>query len=222
MLIKTVNLVKSYERRGVKFFAADNINFEASEKDYICITGQSGSGKSTLLNIITGILKADGGEVFFEGVDLRAISDASRAKLRSGKIGCIPQGNSLLQNFSVLDNVCLPWYLSRRTDVRARARELLAKVGIAHLERESPRNLSGGEARRVAIARSLIADPLLLVADEPTGDLDPETTETVLRLFADIHASGTAVIVVTHERQIPEAATAHYVMDAGKLTKRPA
>jgi putative ABC transport system ATP-binding protein len=140
--------------------------------------------------------------------------------LRNSKIGYIPQGNSLLQNFTVLDNVCLPWYLTRKDDIKNFARELFAKVGVASLERESPCNLSGGEARRVAIARSLVTNPKILFADEPTSDLDPAAVDDVIHLFAEINSQGVAVIIVTHERQIPLCANRHLVMDNGQLWER--
>ena len=220
MLLQITKLIKSYERRGEKFYAADNIDLCVEADDFICITGESGSGKSTLLNMLAGLQKADGGEILFDGDNLCSLGDAGLAGLRGSKIGYIPQGNSLLQNFSVLENVCLPWYITRKEDVKNKARELLDKVGIAHLERESPRNLSGGEARRVAIARSLITNPKILIADEPTGDLDPRNTDEVIRLFSSVHAQGVAVIIVTHERQIPSCANRHFVMSDGRLTEQ--
>jgi putative ABC transport system ATP-binding protein len=219
MLLQTKGLTKSYERRGERFFAVDNVALSVESGDFICITGQSGSGKSTLLNMLTGLLRADSGEILLDEADLCKLGDDGLAKLRNSKIGYIPQGNSLLQNFSVFDNVCLPWYLSRKEDVRNAAHALLAKVGMAHLERESPRNLSGGETRRVAIARSLITNPTILIADEPTGDLDHKNADEVIRLFAEVHSQGVAVIIVTHERQIPSCANKRLVMDGGRLSR---
>jgi putative ABC transport system ATP-binding protein len=217
MLLQITGLTKSYERRGKRFFASDNIDLQVNQNDFVCVTGESGSGKSTLLNMLTGLIHADSGAILFDGEDLCKLGDNELAHLRNGKIGYIPQGNSLLQNFSVLDNVCLPWYLTRKGDIKNIAHELLAKVGIARLERESPRNLSGGESRRVAIARSLIANPKILIADEPTGDLDPKNTDEVIRLFAEVHSQGVAVIIVTHERQIPPCVNRHLIMEDGRL-----
>ncbi|MDR3288803.1 MAG: ABC transporter ATP-binding protein [Peptococcaceae bacterium] len=217
MVLQTMGLTKSYERRGERFLAADNIDLQVAADDFICVTGESGSGKSTLLNMLTGMIRADSGAILFDGEDLCKLGDDELAHLRNGKIGYIPQGNSLLQNFSVLDNVCLPWYLTRKDDIKNTARALLLKMGIADLERESPRNLSGGESRRVAIARSLIASPKILIADEPTGDLDPRNTDEVIRLFAEVHSQGVAVIIVTHERQVPSCANRHLMMVCGRL-----
>lgn len=215
--MQTIGLTKSYERRGERFFAANNINLTIAPEDFICVTGSSGSGKSTLLNLLTGLLRPDSGQILLDGQDLCKLSDAELARLRNTKIGYIPQGNSLLQNLSVLDNVLLPWSLTRKQNAKATARELLQRVGIAHLERESPKSLSGGEARRVAIARSLITNPKILIADEPTGDLDPANTDEVLRLFAEVHSQGIAVVMVSHERQVPNCATRHLVVESGEL-----
>ena len=217
MILEVKGLTKSYERRGKSFFAVNNACFQAESDSFICITGESGSGKSTLLNMLTGLLGADSGEIWFDGINLCGLEDTELTSLRNDKIGYIPQGNSLLYNFSVLDNVLLPWYLTRKENMKDTARELLAKTGIAHLEQESPRSLSSGEARRVAIARSLIMSPKILIADEPTSDLDPRNTEEIMRLFAEVHSQGVAIIVATHERQILPCANRHFVMDSGKL-----
>jgi putative ABC transport system ATP-binding protein len=219
MLLQTIGLTKRYERRGVPFFAADHIDLRVDAGDFVCITGESGSGKSTLMNMLTGLLKADGGTIFFDGEDLSLLSDDALTRLRSSKIGYVPQGNSLLQNLSVLDNICLPWYLSHRGDIKDAALKLLAQVGIRHLAAESPRNLSGGETRRAAIARSLITGPKLLIADEPTGDIDPKNTDEILGLFGEVNGQGTTVVMVTHERQMPAFANRHFVMDDGRLTE---
>jgi putative ABC transport system ATP-binding protein len=218
MLLETTGLTKSYERRGKKFFAVENVCLKIETGSFICITGESGSGKSTLLNMLTGLLQADSGEIWYNSVNLRELEDEELTGLRGSKIGYIPQGNSLLYNFSVLDNVCLPWYLTHNEDVKDTARKLLAKTGIAHLEHAAPRNLSGGEVRRVAIARSLITSPVILIADEPTADLDPKNTGEIIRLFEEVHSQGAAVIIATHEHQILPSANRHFTMDSGRLT----
>jgi putative ABC transport system ATP-binding protein len=217
MLLEVKNLTKSYERRGKPFCAVDTVCLEADSGSVIGITGESGSGKSTLLNMLTGLLGADSGEIWLDGANICALGDEELTVMRNSTIGYIPQGNSLLYNFSVLDNVVLPWCLTRKEDARDSARELLAKTGIAHLEHESPRSLSGGEARRVAIARSLIMSPRLLIADEPTADLDPKNADEILRLFAEVHRRGVAVIIATHDRHILPCAGRHLVMDNGRL-----
>lgn len=216
-LLKTINLTKLYTRRGEEFSAVDSVDLELYNTDYAVVTGYSGSGKSTLLSMLTGILKADRGEIIFNGEDLTRLSDDKLARLRGSEIGYIPQGNTLLYNLSVAENIILPSELWGIKNVKAT--QLLEKVGIPHLAGESPRNLSGGEARRVAIARSLITNPKILIADEPTSDLDPENADSILRLFEEINGGGTAVIMVTHDRQTPTAATRRFIMKNGKLTE---
>jgi putative ABC transport system ATP-binding protein len=228
MLLQVRGLTKRYERRGGSFFAVERACLQMDPGDVVCITGPSGSGKSTLLNMLAGMIPADDGEIVFDGADVCTLSDEARARLRGDRIGYIPQGNSLLQNFSVLDNICLPRYLARspgkdggaRRGVLAdKARELLAKVGMERLESESPRELSGGEARRVAIARSLIADPKMIIADEPTGDLDPQNADEVFRLLGEAAGRGVAVVLVTHDRAFPACANRRLKMEAGRLTE---
>ena len=217
MLLKAAGLVKRYERRGEWLLVVDSVDLLVQAGDFICITGQSGSGKSTLLNILAGLLRADSGEILFQGADLCKMSDGDFARMRNSVIGYIPQGNSLLQNFSVLENVCLPWYLTRKDDIKNTARELLAKVRLSCLENESPRRLSGGEARRAAIARGLITNPSIIFADEPTSDLDHENAVEVIRLFEEVNKQGAAVVITTHDPQIPPYAKRRMVMRAGRL-----
>jgi putative ABC transport system ATP-binding protein len=219
MLLQTKNLTKTFERRGTRFSAVADVTLDVAQEAFLCITGQSGSGKSTLLNLIAGMIRADSGDICFDGEDAGRLDADGWANLRGSRIGYIPQGGSLLQNLSVLDNVCLPWQLTHRTRIRDKAMDLLEKTGVAHLAGENPRNLSGGEARRVAFARSLIADPRLLIADEPTGELDPKTADEILQLFSTTHRQGVAVIVVMHDRVFPACATRHLVMEAGRLLK---
>jgi ABC-type lipoprotein export system ATPase subunit len=222
MLLSVLGLGRKY-RRGEKVFSAvSDISFTVEAQDFVSITGKSGSGKSTLLNLLTGLLRPDEGTVVLEGRDIAALSDSERSHLRNRRIGYIPQGYSLLNNFSVLGNVCLPCDLysakrAARRETAQRAKELLDRMGIAHLAGERPQNLSGGEQRRVAIARSLIISPALLVADEPTGDLDPQTTASILEFFAEINRQGTAVVMVTHEKDPIPHANRHFIMEDGRL-----
>jgi putative ABC transport system ATP-binding protein len=202
--------------------AVSDVSFAVEAGDFVCITGESGSGKSTLLHLITGLLRPDEGRVLFAGRDVAVLSDGERSRLRNSRIGCVPQGYSLLNNFSVLDNVCLPpcLYGAARGAVAKRAEALLLRMGVAHLAAERPQNLSGGEQRRVAIARSLIADPVLLVADEPTGDLDPKTATSILAFFSEVRREGTTIVMVTHERERIPSANRHFVMEGGRLRER--
>ncbi|MDR1616348.1 MAG: ABC transporter ATP-binding protein [Syntrophomonadaceae bacterium] len=222
MILLVSGLGKRYERGGKVFSAVADISFTVSRTDFVCVTGESGSGKSTLLSILAGLLRPDEGVVRFEGKDIAELSDNERSRLRNSSIGYIPQGYSLLNNFTVLDNVCLPCCLynasrGARKNAAKKAELALCRMGISHLAAERPQNLSGGEQRRVAIARGMVTGPALLVADEPTGDLDPKTAISILDIFAEIQRNGTAIIMVTHERERITFANRHFVMERGGL-----
>ena len=212
MLLEMIELSKKYMRNGEPFFAVDHGELLLQSGDFVCITGRSGSGKSTFLNLAAGLIHPDEGQIALDGKDYGGLNDKALSALRRERIGYIPQGTGILYSLSVLDNVRLPMALGsgrrgghsradapRDADVVRKARALLSRLEIAHLEKENPRHLSGGELRRVAIARSLIADPALIIADEPTGDLDLITTEIVMSLLAEINRQGTAVLLSTHE-----------------------
>ncbi|MDR3137219.1 MAG: ABC transporter ATP-binding protein [Coriobacteriales bacterium] len=219
MLLVARHLTKRYRRATSDFAAVDQVDLELGEKDFFCITGHSGSGKSTLLNLIAGFLAPDEGTVLLDGEKLSALDDVAASYLRNTQIGYIPQGSGVLANFTVGDNVRLPFYLHRRMgDPAQRAQTLLEQMGIAHLANQYPAQLSGGELRRVSIARALINKPCLLLADEPTSDLDPDAREAVMELFSAIARAGTAVLVVTHEQENLRHATRHLIMASGRLS----
>jgi putative ABC transport system ATP-binding protein len=218
MLLEARELCKNYRRGEREFPAVNKVDLSVGKGDLVCVTGPSGSGKSTLLNMIAGLLPPDSGRVVFDGSDLNILDDTSLSLLRNNKIGYIPQGHSILANFSVMDNICLPFYFYRRKGNPApKVEELLALMGISHLARQYPGQLSGGELRRVSIARSLINEPLLLIADEPTGDLDPQNSTAVMELFSAIAAAGTAVLLVTHETDNLRYASRCLKMEEGAL-----
>jgi putative ABC transport system ATP-binding protein len=217
-LLELKELTKSYKRGGRAFNAVNNASLAVEAGDFVSIIGRSGSGKSTLLNMSAGLIKPTQGTVFFKGNDIYQWSDTEMSLFRNEQIGYVPQGQTLLANFTVLENVCMPWFLFKREgDAEGRAFILLEKVGISHLAASYPRELSGGEMRRVAIARSLINNPALLIADEPTGDLDAETTVEIMRLFNRIAQEGTAILIVTHELDTLDYGNKTYSMDAGHL-----
>jgi putative ABC transport system ATP-binding protein len=217
-LLELKELTKEYKRGGRSFNAVNRANLSVEPGDFISIIGRSGSGKTTLLNMGAGLLNPTEGTVFFEGKDIYTLRDKDISFLRNAKIGYVPQGQSLLSNFTVFDNVCIPWSLFKREgDVEGRAFILLEKVGISHLADSRPKELSGGEMRRAAIARALINEPRLLIADEPTGDLDARTTAEIMGLFKAIAREGTAVLIVTHELDTLDYGNKTYSMDAGNL-----
>jgi putative ABC transport system ATP-binding protein len=222
-LLELNEVTKEYKRGGRSFNAVNRVSLSVEPGDFISITGRSGSGKSTLLNMSAGLLRPTAGTVLFDGDDIHSLNDRELSLLRNEKIGYVPQGQSLLSNFTVFDNVCIPWFLFKREgDVEGRAFILLEKVGISHLAASYPRELSGGEMRRVSIARSLINEPRLLIADEPTGDLDAATTADIMTLFSRIAREGTAVLIVTHELDTLHYGNKTYSMDAGNLSPQAA
>lgn len=224
MILKAEGIQKEFARvRGDSnvFCAVQPLDFALTPGKLIEITGRSGSGKSTLLNMLAGLLQPTAGRVLLGDTDLYALPDDKLSALRSAHIGVVPQGQTALHSLTVLENVLLPAQLAGgRPDPADRARELLHKVDIAALENEKPAALSGGELRRMAIARALINRPKVLLADEPTGDLDDENTAAVLRLLQDCARDGAAVLLVTHEAEAAKYADEIWRMDAGMLTRQ--
>ena len=213
------DLRKDYKRGETVFSAVKDVNLEVNGGDFISVVGHSGSGKSTLLNLIAGLLLPTSGEILLDGESAIISSDDKASRLRNTVIGHIPQGQSLLSNLTVFDNVRLPFYLSEREgDPSDQVHELLTGLGIGSLAGSYPNSLSGGEARRVAIARALINKPAILLADEPTSDLDAENTDEIMLLFKRIAKEGTAVIMVTHDQRTLNAVDRSYTMEDGVLS----
>jgi hypothetical protein len=220
MLLQTKQLSRTFTRSGSDFFAVRAVDFRIDASDFVFIVGRSGSGKTTLLNLISGILEPTSGTVLFEHKDITMMSDTEKSLYRNESIGFVPQSLGALPNLSVLDNVRVPFFLfDRDGDTVGRALSLLELMGIAHLKDEMPSNLSGGEAKRMLIARALMNAPKLLIADEPTANLDAETAAGVMQAIKDIHKLGTAVLIVTHDSSILDARCTTYRMDSGALSK---
>lgn len=220
MSLEVNNLSKQYIRGDVPFYAVKDISLEAHDGEFIAITGKSGSGKSTLLNLIAALLIPSAGEVRFDRKIISNLSDKEASLFRNTTIGYIPQGQSLLANLTVLDNVRLPYYFAENTgNPDEEAANLLKRFGIEKLANAYPSSLSGGEARRASVARALINKPRILLADEPTGDLDAENTKEIIRFFREIANEGTTVIMVTHEADTTKKADTVYVMENGELHK---
>lgn len=221
MLLETKGLSKSFKRESGSFFAVKNVDFSIEASDFVFIAGRSGSGKTTFLNLISGILEPTEGNVLFEGRELTSMNDADKSFYRNESVGFVPQAVGYLPNLTVLDNVRVPFFLFNRDgDSEGRALSLLELMDIAHLKDEMPQNLSGGEAKRMLIARALMNSPKLLIADEPTANLDGETAQKVIRLMQEVNRLGTAVLVVTHDSGILDGRSLIYRMDDGELTKR--
>ena len=189
------------------------------------LMGRSGGGKTTLLHMLGGLLQPTEGKVWLEedpperAVDLYALTDGELSRLRNGKIAVISQGRSAIDTLSVRENLLLPGAMYGQADAGAekRAEELMARFGIAHLADSSPKELSGGELRRMVIARALCGKPEVILADEPTGDLDDENTGLVLETLKEAARDGAAVLIVTHEGETLKFADECFRMDAGEI-----
>lgn len=220
MILRTENVTRQYFRQGKGtnvFTALQETSLSISGGKLIEIMGRSGSGKSTLLNVCAGLLEPTAGKVFLDDTDLYLLEDKERSRLRNQAIGVIPQGQTGLRSLTVLENVLLPCEMYGITGQEEYAMELLERVGIADLAGTYPSELSGGEMRRLSIARALIRKPGVLLADEPTGDLDDENTHVVLGMLRRFADEGTAVLLVTHESDAEEYADEVYRMEKGIL-----
>ena len=223
-MLELKQLKMVYDRDDIaSLIAVDSVNLNVMRGDFVSIIGRSGSGKSTLLNMILGLLRPTSGKILINGDDLWSMDDNHMAKIRNSKIGYIPQGSSLLSNLTILDNVRLPFFLSKREgNVTLRAINLLKEMRIQNLAERYPAQLSGGEMRRAVIARALINSPEILIADEPTGDLDEETTKEVMKLFSEIYCKGITILMVTHEYDTTSYGNRVCTMYSGKLIENKA
>ena len=221
MIIEATGLTKEFARaRGGKrlFTAVHPLDIGLEERQLTVVSGHSGSGKSTLANMLAGILTPTAGHVRLDGTDLYSLRDEELSRLRNERIGLIPQGHTALRALTVLDNVLLPSILYTKDEAPAdRARELLVAVGLGDLTDAAPTELSGGELRRMAIARALLMDPAIVVADEPTAGLDSANATAALTLLRDAADRGAAVLVVSHEAEAQRFADRSYVMEDGHL-----
>jgi len=208
-LIKVENVTKSFENGGLVTQIVKGVSFEIQEGEFVAIMGSSGSGKSTLMNILGLLDKPTSGKYFFDGLDTGELDDDKLAEFRSERIGFIFQSYNLLERTTVLDNVLLPATYLDNGDMKEAARKakvLLEKVGLAHRLDYSPNKLSGGEQQRVAIVRALINDPKLILADEPTGNLDSKSGREIMEILQGLNEEGATIVMVTHEQQTAECA----------------
>ncbi len=204
-MIKVSNLTKTYKTGDTKFNALDNVSTEIHKGEFVSILGPSGSGKSTLMHLIGGLDKPTSGTIVVDGQNLEKMSGRQLARYRNEKVGFVFQFFNLLQGTSSLNNVILPLiYTKKSINRKAHATEILNEVGLSKKLKNKPNQLSGGEQQRVSIARALVNDPEIILADEPTGNLDSKTGETIFQLLKELNQKGKTVVVVTHDNEIAE------------------
>ena len=218
-LIKMNSICKSYRNIDFETEVLKNITLNIDKGDYVGIIGPSGSGKSTLMAIAGCLSKPTSGEYILDGEEIENLSDRKLSRIRNEKIGFVFQAFHLLPGVTALDNVILPLVYSRKSpkNVKERAREVLAKVGMDHRLHHTPGQLSGGEQQRVTIARSLINDPPIIFADEPTGNLDSKNGIATMKAFDNLVEEGKTVILITHDSQVAEQADRIITIRDGKI-----
>ncbi|WP_031499370.1 ABC transporter ATP-binding protein [Bryobacter aggregatus] len=204
-IIEIKNLEKIYHVGEVAVKALRGVNLEVADGEFLAIVGHSGSGKSTLFNVLGGLTAATSGSIRLAGIDVLAMSDLERTQLRRGTVGFVFQKYNLLPTLNAYDNIALAESLSGSQNLHAEwFKEVLANLGLAHRLKHKPRAMSGGEQQRVAIARALVSRPKILLADEPTGNLDTENSTAVLNILRDLNKQfGQTILMITHN---PEAA----------------
>ncbi|HKA68534.1 MAG TPA: ABC transporter ATP-binding protein [Actinomycetes bacterium] len=203
--IQIVDLVKTYRLAADEFLAIDHLNLDIGYGEFVAVVGRSGSGKTTLLNLLAGIDRATSGSVRVADRNLGSLSESGLAVWRGRNVGLVFQFFQLLPTLTVAENVMLPMDFAKKVPTaerRDRAQDLLDRMGVGDQADKLPATLSGGQQQRAAIARALANDPPILLADEPTGNLDSTTADAVLKLFAELNSAGQTIVVVTHETDI--------------------
>lgn len=204
MIIKLKNLVKVYDTGAVKLKALKEINLEIEKTEYVAIMGASGSGKSTLMNVLGCLDKLTDGEYYLDDVDISSLDDNSLADIRNKKIGFVFQAFNLLPKLTAIANVELPMMYAgvSKKEREKKAKWALDRVGLSHRLHHKPNEMSGGQKQRVAIARALVNDPTIILADEPTGNLDSISSEEIMGIFQQLNDEGVTIVMVTHEPDI--------------------
>ena len=217
--IQAVGLGKRYGSGATATIALHDVNFKVARGEFIAIIGPSGSGKSTLLNLLGALDRPTTGKVFIDGSDVSKLSNAELAKVRNRKLGFVFQDFNLISRMSAAENVELPLMIEgvQRDRGRKRALELLGRFGLEAKADRNVNKLSGGERQRVAVARALANDPAIILADEPTGNLDSKTGEEIMNLFENLHHQGNTIILVTHEMDIAQHAHRVIFIRDGKI-----
>ncbi|MGW8324251.1 MAG: ABC transporter ATP-binding protein [Desulfobacterales bacterium] len=215
-IVETLEIRKIYEMGSHKVEALRGLNFSVKSGEFVGIMGPSGAGKSTLMHILGCLERATEGTYLLGGQDISRIPDRDLSLMRANQIGFVFQTFSLISQYNVFENVGLPFLYRKETrhDATRLAEKAIDRVGLSARRYHRPAELSGGEMQRVAIARALAVDPLLILADEPTGNLDSETSQNIISLFKDLNDQGTTLIVVTHEKEVAShCQTIYHLLD---------
>lgn len=216
-MIVAENLTKVYRRGGEEVRAVDGVSFTIETGAFVALVGPSGAGKTTLLQLLGGMDTPTSGTLMVDNQDLTRLSDRGLTRLRGERLGFVFQHFGLLPTLTVEENITLPSLLSGKRRDAIPVEALLERVGLAHRKRHTPSQLSGGEMQRVAIARALANQPKLLLADEPTGNLDAKTGASILELFSELHSTGLTIVVVTHNPDVAAATERTLTLRDGKL-----
>ncbi|MDD3627021.1 MAG: ABC transporter ATP-binding protein [bacterium] len=218
-MIKIENITKTYKMGLIDVHALNDVSFTIKKNEFVSIMGPSGSGKSTLMNIIGCLDTPTSGKYFLDDISVEAMGDNDLAKIRNKKIGFVFQTFNLLPRTDALKNVELPLIYSgvSSKERHRKAKELLTNVGLGDRINHNPSELSGGQRQRVAIARALVNDPAIILADEPTGNLDSKAGEEIMEIFSELHKKGATIILVTHERYVAEFADRIIHLFDGKI-----
>ncbi|MCR9000739.1 lipoprotein-releasing ABC transporter ATP-binding protein LolD [Rahnella perminowiae] len=220
LLLQCENLCKTYQEGKMHTDVLCDVSFAMQPGEMMAIVGTSGSGKSTLLHLLGGLDSPTSGEVIFKGQSLNGMSSSAKSELRNRELGFIYQFHHLLPDFTALENVAMPLLIGKKkpAEVQERAMAMLEAVGLQHRSNHRPSELSGGERQRVAIARALVNNPSLVLADEPTGNLDQRNADSIFELLGELNMrQGTAFLVVTHDLQLANRLTRQLEMRDGKL-----
>jgi putative ABC transport system ATP-binding protein len=206
-LIQLIDLHKTYNLgQENEFIALKGVNIEITKGEFVAIMGPSGSGKSTIMNILGALDVATSGTYLLHSQNINDYSDNQLTSYRNGEIGFVFQQFNLLPRYTLLENVLIPSLYGQVEDATGRATELLKKVGLGHKIQSTPTRISGGQVQRVAIARSLMMNPSIILADEPTGNLDTQTSNEIMEIFSQLHREGQTIILITHEESVAEYA----------------
>ncbi len=216
-MLEVKGVSKVYGEGSSSVKALNNVSFKVEKGEFVAIMGHSGSGKSTLLNIIGGLDRLSDGEVILDQQRMDNLSEDALVDFRRGKIGYVFQQYHLLPSLTAVENVLIPLTFCNTNGKHHRARELLERMGLGKRARHKPNQLSGGEQQRVAIARALVNDPLLTLADEPTGNMDQKTGQEILDLFCQLNKEGRSIIMVTHNREAAERAKKIIILQDGQI-----